>query len=803
MIGTAHKVCKNIFSAILTSATIASLSIGIASATTPPPLEQTEPVTFTITRTDDLKNDVRVGDTLRYKLTYTNNTNHNVTVWPTKSNLTAVAVEGNNGNCRWRDLQPGKTVSCTQGFHITENSDIKEKGFTPSTDWKISKDANGNEVISTPKLIGEKVTNINPVPRPRKDGDPIRLATIGQTVEGLTGKPYYRIPAIAEANNGWILTAWDYRPNGAADAPNPNSIVQRISKDGGKTFEKIQIVAKGKENSNKDGLSNKYGFSDPSYVVDQETGNIFLFFVKSYDGGVWDSTASTDKSDRHILDAAVTCSKDNGLTWSEPKVITKDITKYPKNERARFATSGHGIQLKYGKYKGRLIQQYAIVNSSNGSVQRNNEKWQAVSVYSDDHGVTWKAGNPVGLGKEQSHMDENKVVELSDGRIMLNSRPHEGGANNHRIIAFSNDGGETYGKAYKDETLPDPGNNAQITRAFPDAPIGSDAAKILLYSSSSGSGRANGLIRVSYNDGESWTEEKGFKNGAMAYSTIQALSQKAGGGYGLLYEGDNNDIMYTRISADWLSIRPNITLGSTTKINLSTQKISLPVVNPTSTKYENIKVTSINTSDFTASSDSVTIEANKTTYIPLKIEVPKTAKVGDKLTAKIRIASANKNQDRSSTELSFETTITLNVTSETKDSSTQTDPLPNNQSHTDTQTGKDPETTQSEKEINKNNNKQNSSTFNIDKEYSQNYRKDYSNTDDSRTNYHYSSKAKQDNYSIDNENNDKRYSKSGNALANNRGMMQKTGINTTIPYALMLLLIAISTALMKLKNMKY
>ncbi|MDK8337783.1 hypothetical protein QP776_03360 [Gardnerella vaginalis] len=37
MIGTAHKVCKNIFSAILTSATIVSLSIGVASATTPPP----------------------------------------------------------------------------------------------------------------------------------------------------------------------------------------------------------------------------------------------------------------------------------------------------------------------------------------------------------------------------------------------------------------------------------------------------------------------------------------------------------------------------------------------------------------------------------------------------------------------------------------------------------------------------------------------------------------------------------------------------------------------------------------------
>ena len=34
----------------------------------------------------------------------------------------------------------------------------------------------------------------------------------------------------------------------------------------------------------------------------------------------------------------------------------------------------------------------------------------AVSVYSDDHGKTWQAGNPV----TGMLMDENKVVELSD-----------------------------------------------------------------------------------------------------------------------------------------------------------------------------------------------------------------------------------------------------------------------------------------------------------------------------------------------------------------------------------------------------
>ena len=34
----------------------------------------------------------------------------------------------------------------------------------------------------------------------------------------------------------------------------------------------------------------------------------------------------------------------------------------------------------------------------------------AVSVYSDDHGKSWQAGNPV----TGMLMDENKVVELSD-----------------------------------------------------------------------------------------------------------------------------------------------------------------------------------------------------------------------------------------------------------------------------------------------------------------------------------------------------------------------------------------------------
>ncbi|WP_449374031.1 hypothetical protein [Arthrobacter psychrolactophilus] len=99
-----------------------------------------------------------------------------------------------------------------------------------------------------------------------------------------------------------------------------------------------------------------------------------------------------------------------------------------------FASSGEGIQLKYGAHKGRLIQQFAgrVLNTAGAEVI------QAYSVYSDDHGKTWTKGDNVG-----ERMDENKVVELSNGDVMLNSRDNAGGRG--RKVTISKDGGQTWG----------------------------------------------------------------------------------------------------------------------------------------------------------------------------------------------------------------------------------------------------------------------------------------------------------------------------------------------------------------------
>ncbi|WP_440102197.1 hypothetical protein [Glutamicibacter mishrai] len=103
----------------------------------------------------------------------------------------------------------------------------------------------------------------------------------------------------------------------------------------------------------------KYGYSDPSYVVDDESGKTFAFFVYSKDQGFGGSTWGNDDTNRQVLSAAVVESSDDGATWSKPRLIT-DVVKpsdsaVPGAVRSTFATSGQGIQITRGQYAGRLV----------------------------------------------------------------------------------------------------------------------------------------------------------------------------------------------------------------------------------------------------------------------------------------------------------------------------------------------------------------------------------------------------------------------------------------------------------------
>ncbi|MCC6316624.1 MAG: exo-alpha-sialidase [Gemmatimonadaceae bacterium] len=332
------------------------------------------------------------------------------------------------------------------------------------------------------------------------------------------GYPVYRIPALTVSNAGTLIAAYDGRPS-MADVPGNIALLVRRSVDGGATWLPRQVARSG---------GPPLGYGDPSLLVDRTTGRIFLFHVASVRQGFTGSARGNREDDLDVLQADYSWSDDDGRTWQHRRITS--AIKDP-SWGGMFASSGQGIQLRHGPHAGRLIQQYVV---------RRNGANYGVSAFSDDHGATWRSGQLVGPG-----LDENKTVELDDGRVMLNSR-----ATPHRLIAFSADGGETWGEVRADSQLIDPANNGAIVRYDPDARPGSTRARWLVFSNTAhAAAREHVALRYSCDNGTSWSAPSTVEAGRSAYSTIVILP---GGDIGVLFERGNYEfITFARVSPRW------------------------------------------------------------------------------------------------------------------------------------------------------------------------------------------------------------------------------------------------------------
>src|SRR5438105_2032037 len=115
-------------------------------------------------------------------------------------------------------------------------------------------------------------------------------------------------------------------------------------------------------------------------------------------------TAAASKGTRTVW---ITSSGDDGLTWAKPREITHEVKKA---EWTWYATGpGIGIQIKFGPHRRRLVIpcDYSTKQSGNSHV-----------IYSDDHGETWHIGGEA----PKPEFNESQIVELTDGRLMLNMR---------------------------------------------------------------------------------------------------------------------------------------------------------------------------------------------------------------------------------------------------------------------------------------------------------------------------------------------------------------------------------------------
>jgi len=317
----------------------------------------------------------------------------------------------------------------------------------------------------------------------------------------------YRIPALVTAPNGDLVVAIDERVPSCNDLRGSKdiNIVIRRSLDHGRSWSEIERIVDFPEGQSA---------SDPSMIVDQVTGEIFLFY------NFMDLDREKDIYYLHVIKSG-----DNGLSWSEPKDITAQIAKPEWHKDFKFITSGRGIQTRSGK----LL--HSMVNPDHG-----------MHLFgSDDHGQSWfLIDTPLKPG------DESKVVELDDGSWMVNSRVNGG---KKRWVHISADQGHSW-ESKPEPDLKDPACNASIIR-YTSTMEGFDKSRLLFCNANMKKGRTNLTVRISYDEGQSWSEGKCIYPGSSAYSTMTVL---ANGDIGVVFEKDYyTENPFVSFSLEWLT----------------------------------------------------------------------------------------------------------------------------------------------------------------------------------------------------------------------------------------------------------
>lgn len=438
---------------------------------------------------------------------------------------------------------PAPIVTFEDNFNITEDT----LTFWVSVTLKTNVDLT-HRIKAQCKSIS---TDIGKIPVPSVNAQSLRVGVaVRQHMQD--GVHTSRIPGLITSKKGTLLAIYDARYESARDLQGHMDICMNRSTDGGRTWQPMQVILDMNEWG---GLPEKYnGVSDACILVDDNTGDIYvaglwMHGVLDRETGKW-VEGLTQYSARHIhqwhakgsqpgfgvketSQFLITKSTDDGLTWSEPI----NITPAKKKEWWLFAPApGHGITLSDG----------TLVFPTQGR-DETGEPFSNIT-WSKDGGKTWTTSNPA-----TKNATECMAVELSDGSIMLNMRDNRNRGNeevNGRSIFITTDLGGTWTEhSTSRKALIEPTCMASIHK-HEYHENGVEKSVLLFVNPASTSKRDYITMKVSYDDGNMWPEDKHIlldEYSGRGYSCITSVNDST---IGILYESSQADMVFQTVSLE-------------------------------------------------------------------------------------------------------------------------------------------------------------------------------------------------------------------------------------------------------------
>lgn len=333
---------------------------------------------------------------------------------------------------------------------------------------------------------------------------------------GAGGYEVYRIPGIIVTPKGALLAYAEGRKSGSADW-GAIDIVMRRSEDGGSSWSQPLVAASvpGEKAKNPVAPTRRLDaaeavtYNNPVAVAGQRSGVVHFLFCLEY------------------MRAFYMRSLDDGRTFSKPMEITSAFEEFrPRYSWKVIATGpGHGIQRK----NGRLIVPVWLSLGTGGNGHRPSV---ASTIYSDDDGVTWHAGEIVIPNtSEWVNPSEATVAELASGRVMLNARTESKA--HRRLVSISPDGAARWSEPRFQEELAEPvcfgalarlsgAGDGRVNRLLFVNPDNLASSRPGGGTPGSGRDRKNLTVQLSYDEGESWAVKRVVEPGWSGYADIAA-----------------------------------------------------------------------------------------------------------------------------------------------------------------------------------------------------------------------------------------------------------------------------------------